>query len=226
MDNFFLIIAIIISGGVLAYAILNNIQYRKILRKVKSNEKLEEKELYFELKTRMQLIVSIFSISAVVAAYFGFTTEESINKSIDTQVRNSFAYHDSILQVSRNDHKTLKQSYDTLRKSYIILKNEFNHFQNFVKNNSIAGAYIVTNNTIKTGEILKIYYKNLITDKGAKLPSINKRPLVSLSGDDSKHITLENVAIDYIEIQADGYEGPNGEKEKTLSFDILIFIPQ
>lgn len=95
MTELFQIITLVFLASILALSIWN-LYILKTIKRSGFIAKNSDKELFFDLKYRIQLITTIFSIVIAILAYFGLTTQERINDTIQTNIDKEFKKYDSI----------------------------------------------------------------------------------------------------------------------------------
>ncbi len=109
----------------------------KILEAIKNGKKRFPDERYFELKSKIQYIVVIFSLVTFTVGLFGYTTIEKVRFDLTKQLRDSINYditvrqriiatYDSVIEDQSKTHeKFVTQSNKALQEVYKIRNDNY-----------------------------------------------------------------------------------------------------
>jgi hypothetical protein len=242
---------------VLEFAILITIAYlifidQRLLRRVVTYKRDEEKlkindERYYELNNKYQLLIVGSSFIILALGFFGY---DSIN-SIKGKINQDIDQYKSVLE----DYKKKIAAYDTLNKDLgkekefitTFLKNsleETNRLQRVLiqlqKDYSFnVRTYMVPNIPIQKKKItgteeyekIRVYFKDLKTNEGEKLPNFNDPPFLSIQNVGFafavmiKEVTKEYFEYEYGELKT--FDPKTGIEEPLFpisKFDILLTV--
>ncbi|NTW31785.1 MAG: hypothetical protein HGB12_04040 [Bacteroidetes bacterium] len=234
---------VIILSILLIFAGWNFFSTNRLIKNIKSNIKEENNDSrYFELKYRIEFIVAIFSVIIVVIGFLGYNTFENAKKEIHKSIIDK---NDSLFKIlSKNEIKLGKfdsgivklegknakidsglLKYDSkaksLNNSMLNLKNliEVINSKNILKQN----YYIVNSLSINLyNNIKKIYFNDLITDMGDKLPIFTSPPIILPIPEINWQVQVNSIKKDYFEVLP-GYEiGDYEPKDSIVKFSVLI----
>jgi hypothetical protein len=158
----------------IGFNIWNTVTLKRLLSRPLKNDQLNDKS-YWELKYKMQYMVTVFSVLIAIAAYLGYNTiddvKESVRKEfqgkldstkanmilIDSQIRNSkiefdtkVANTDSVLNSYQNMLLGLSNRTESVKKSISLSDKDLNTFKNRIaeinsKNIIQQNIYIIDN---------------------------------------------------------------------------------
>jgi hypothetical protein len=225
---------------------------RKLLRRVVTYKRDEEKlkindERYYELNNKIQLLIVVSSVIILTLAFIGY---DSIN-SIKSNINQDIGLYKSVLE----EYKKKITVYDTLNKN---LGKEMDLYETFLKKsieetNRLQGVlsqlqkdysfnvrtYMVSNIPIQKKKItgtedyekIRVYFKDLNTIEGKKLPNFNDPPFVSIQNVGFafavmiKEVTKGYFEYEYGELKAvDPKTGIETPLFPISKFDILITV--
>lgn len=170
MKESFGLIIITFLALVLALSIWNLLIMYKIKKTIKGKSSITANELYIELKSRIQLITTIFSIVVVILTYFGFTTEDRIKQRINDQVSEEFRKYDTI-------YKKLNEKQDSALNTSMEVKNILDNFDKQLEtlNNKLTNAtrQIPESNIRAIAKLLAQTYLVNLLDHG---PTVDAEP--------------------------------------------------
>lgn len=213
----------------------------KIYRNTKDGKEVAADEKYFELKYNINLLKSIAAILIFVLGYLGYSTykdfSDKVNKNFDEKIELQNKKHQEIsgktdrLRSSVDSLEILKNSLEVLIDSYEsklkILNDKILLINNSLKYN--PRIYVVKNlkfhdSNFYINNPLKIYFKDLTSIFGEKLPNFTKPPLINVQGY-SITIDVLDVTTEYV-IFASGsttdYTPNNKSDDEYYKFDIWM----
>lgn len=204
--------------ALLILAIWNFVIFHR-LKSVTGDNKIEEPR-YWELKYRMDYLVAVAAMGIAVLAFYGYqsfqSAREAVRSEIDLELRTIREDVNKTEQIVRN----LKSFSDSIRESVSVsgkkMDDQINHQLAVLKvlerkirvinNRNIVQQefYVVrslklpVNHELKPGSN-RVYYKDLITDKGDKLPEFANPPLVIPISQSTTEINIFNIKADSFE---------------------------
>lgn len=213
-ENFSLIIVAFLAL-VLASSIWNLLIMCKIKKSIKSKSSINANEFYFELKSRIQLITTIFSIVVVILTYYGFTTEDRIQQRIDNQVSEEFGKYDKRFASTDSSMSAIElfiKNLDVQKEAISsTLLNAGQGAKEIEKNINILASkklsnlnfYIVPGFKVDDDSgIIRCNYKDMLTSEGKKLPKFTKAPYLNIGVNSSTfNATMITNNIEYFEIK-------------------------
>lgn len=218
-----LVITVIIIGAWNAFGI-----HQLNKRPLRSNE-INDKH-YWELKYKMQFLITAFTLITAIAAYFGITTLSGVEDKIKTEFKSttdslriateslnlkleqlniSAIERDSSLRVAEKTIRDLGIRNRTLNNSLQLSANSLNQLKENIqllnesnKNQSIT--YIVENIKVgdmdKSGAWPKIYFKDLVQANGKPMPVFASPPIVVVASMRGSDASIRNVTNESFEI--------------------------
>lgn len=188
----FKIFLFVIASFILVTSIYNHIILRRINSLAKKRNPIINDGRYFELKYKIELYVIVISLIYAISGFLGYSFYIKFNERVN------------------NDYKIVADQKDSILVHYNKLKERIDS----TAKQELSGLYlfIVPNIKISNSETQKIYYKNMISSSGKKLPKITKTPYIQVAGD----ITVQIIDIntEFVEFAVLGSHTYNG-KEKT-----------
>lgn len=229
-ENFSLII-IAFLALVLALSIWNLLIMFKIKNSSKGKSSITANEFYIELKSRIQLITTIFSIVVVILTYYGFTTEDRIRQKINDQISEEFGKYDKRFASTDSSmlvYESFIKNFDAAKEAIAsTLLNagqgakEIERNINILASKKLSGLnlYIVPKFKVDdSSDTIRCYYKNMITSDGKKLPKFTRAPYINFGANSSfTAITIIN-NTEYFEFSICGICSSGGD----LLIDIWI----
>jgi hypothetical protein len=251
-----LILLLLIS--IIGFNVWNAINLRSLLKRPLRDNQLNDKN-YWELKYKLQYIVTIFSVLLAIAAYLGYNTienaKESITKdiasrvdstrkklvTINSQIENSQSYVDSSVKEAdlklknyRDLFIKLSEKTDFVKKTISLSSNDLIEFKKQVndinsKNIIQQNIYIVDNIQFTIPEITKfdslnvprrkrIYFSNLSTISGDKLPIFKKPPFILAFSNQGWDFLIPSVTPTYFDIEVNLLRDDDTQKTNLTVF--------
>lgn len=214
MKESFGLIIIAFLSLVLALSIWNLLIMYKIKNSIKGKSTLQSNELFLELKSRIQLISTIFSIVVVILTYFGFTTEDRIQQRIYDLVSKEFGKYetrfqsiDSSLINNESFIKSFNIEKQAITSTLLSTGQSAKEIQkniNLLASKKLSGInlYIVSNLKIDTKpDRVRIYYKDLSAADGRKLPKFTRPPSLKIEANYPVGAIIHNNNNEYFEIE-------------------------
>ncbi|MGE0076447.1 MAG: hypothetical protein AB7S48_01155 [Bacteroidales bacterium] len=235
METFLAILGLIILITIIFIFGIDFRLYKKLLRfKRNENETSISDEKYYELNYKIQLLIASTSIIVVVGGFLGYNSITSIKSDYNDNVKQykvKLKQYDSTL----NYYKKLVVSIDSQRIQTIEALNVSVKETNRLKTDLInlqkefspnVSTFIVKNIFFDRdkSENVRVYYKNLKTIEGVRLPSFDDPPILTILNSGTSTIYLLNITSEYFEyIQGISVElqDPN-ENKKNSKFDLMI----
>ena len=190
---------------------------------------------YYELNYKIQLIIASTSIIVVVGGYLGYNSIHTVNQEIDNSLskyREKLQKYDSTIVkynilISQLDSERVKVS-DALIGSLNEtqrLKGELIKLQREFSPN--IKTYIIKdiNYDPNKDESTRIYYKDLLTIDGSKLPLFNEPPILNVLDYGNSNISISKNTPEYFEYSLSSYleiDEKAGSIKPMHSFDLII----
>ncbi len=238
-DKLIYVILIAISGLIIYLLVLNIRTLKKVLKIERKKKKLDLSDAhYHELNNKIQLLIVITSIIVLVVGFLGYNsvnsviedTKSEISKELSTY-RKQLAASDSSIKIYNQIIKDMIAEKDTI----LQLSEGLNDLQDDYKLN--AKSYFIKNIPVRPeakdndDNPDRVYFKNLRTSSGAKLPKFDRDPFLALIGKGEGTVIIEDITKDYFEyyiMTFIEYEVAMGNKQaepnpKELnSFDLIL----
>jgi len=250
-----LTILIITTLGLIIYMIyLNQRTLRKIVNYKRSDKEIKiSDERYYELNNRIQLLIVVSSIIILIGGFVGYNSIGSIKKEISDDIehyKTNLQHYDENLKHSDSailkyqliiDSLEMKQtiiidSLDNLTQDANELKTALLKLQNDYRLSS--KTYFVTGIEVKPyvkGEKdethQRLYFKDLKTSSGKKLPNFKTEPYINIMGKGIGWVIIQKITTKYFEYgimrvvaidEKTGKEIDEQNPEVLKSFDLLI----
>lgn len=204
----FEITILIITLLVLGATIWNILLFSKIKKKLEVNENIENKENYFELKYKIQLITTIFSIVLFTISFFGYNSINSFNQELDNKINlkvNSYKSTFDSLNSRKNSLITTVNYLDS-----IITQTNFKVDKLLSKNILKPDIFIVRNISVEGNPKHQVFYfKNMKTITNEKLPVFKIPPTINISAPNGSVPIVNKITNDYIEFGGLMFGGNN-----------------
>lgn len=180
----FIIIVLLIGDLIFLY---------KIFKTLKKDREINPREEYFELKYNINLLKAITAILIFVIGFFGYNSYNNIKENIEKDIKGQQneisivfekigALNDTINNLEVLKAK-LESAIKTYEKSLKSINNKINNINSTTKYN--PKIYIVKDLKFsydKSKDGLKIYFRDLKTMFGEKLPDFKNVPFINVSG--------------------------------------------
>lgn len=230
---------------ILSLSIWNIILIYKIKTSAKGKNKIKNKELFFDLKYRIQLITTVFSIIIAAIAFFGYSSFDKIRSDIDNQISERFDRHKELYEKLQISKDSLILEYQTINDSLCTLKNNNRELNNDFENNKkqlnaiqsklnrisekeilTSNIYVIKNLTYKIEKNSSeyrnlettLYFRNLKTISGNNLPTFKTPPSINIIPIDGSDLESMEITTDYFRIHCGGSYADDFEP----NFDIWI----
>ena len=237
-----LTIGVIILFALLVVSAWNGYTLLQIKKMNKEGEKTSADERYYELKFKIQFLVAMFTFLAAIAGLYGYNTLEDVKQKLTTELNDSIDSlkqrlratttnlnsKDSIVKNLENDLGTLSENVPRLKKGFgqiefLERKIQTINGKNILKQN----YYIVTSLSFTTNDLskpAKIYFKDLTTNLGDKLPSFTRPPLIITVPDESIPVEVFDITLDSFTITPSStqYSDRFPWDGKPIFFSVLI----
>lgn len=208
---------------------------KKLIKKFSENKQsIFNDEKYFELKFRIQLIITTATIIMIIGGFIGFNSLKNIKDNLSTEInqyRLNFRIYDSTLlsykkQIAKLDTKRLliEEALTTSSGETDGLKIELIEIKK--KYSQKIKTYIIKDIEFErefVGE-KTIYYRDIETIEGNELPKFSKPPILNILDYGLNEIHIVDNTIDYFKFMISGYfaiEFPEGSHHDN-KFDLLI----
>ncbi|MCK5763920.1 MAG: hypothetical protein KAH05_07365 [Clostridiales bacterium] len=215
---FFIYVFLLVIIGLSAW---NICLFRKIKSHIEVKNKIEEKNLYFDLKYRLQFIMTIAAIVVAMITFFGYNQFTKIENDFEELINSKFEqYNDnydelaetnlSMNKLIEDSEKRIKDigakiniiSQDVLYGNLFIVENLFLNLKDFK-----LGKEIIQK---------KYYYKDLLTNNQNTLPKFNKAPSINIIPTTGAVISLSDNTNEYFEIELQSCN------EDSMFFEVWI----
>lgn len=229
MKESFSLIVIAFLALIFALSIWNLIIMEKIKKSIKSKSTLSTNEFYLELKSRIQLITTIFSIVVVIITYYGFTTEDRIQKEINKQVTEKFSKYDirfesvdSTLLINEMFVKNFEIAKEAISATLLNAGQDAKDIErniNILAAKKLSGLnlYIIPGFKISDQpDTVRCYYKNMITSEGKRLPKFTSPPFINFGSNPSIGAAIVKNTTEFFDITICSTCGDE------LTYDLLI----
>ncbi len=191
MDTIIIILFFALLGVVITLLVFDIIQFCKLNKYVKEGGDLKSKDAqYYELKFRIQLIISLASIILVIFGFFGFNSISNLRDEFSEKLEHyitNLERSDSLNVVYQNRIAELDSLNIQAVRAYNTSKGDANRLIGEL--GRLASKYTVEIETfmIKDIEIdpenrdpVRIYYSNLETTQGLSLPKFSSPPILNV----------------------------------------------
>lgn len=241
----YIIIALLSASIILSF--FNTLEIRKIKRVFNFQYTDEMKDLYFQLKLRVQFITAIVSVVVTIVVFFGFNAQKKVEESIKEGVTQEFGKYDSLykkydLQVTALSVyiSDMQNQSNTVSKDVGTAANRISELQKQLKaikekkflNKEIA---IIQNLPISYVDLDKsantdykdkviIYFKDQTTIEGEKLPPFKNIPVLNFTTRNGG-LQIVKVTNEYFEVVwgLSSMIEDEGIKNKNVYMDLWIF---
>jgi hypothetical protein len=241
----FIAILITIGIGILIYNFYSTYSIRSFFKTSNRRPEINDQK-YWELKYKIESLITISSVIIAIAAYLGISTLNDVKDQVTREIKPQV---DSITSQIAHLKDSLKKVNDTLAKykseiSFLdsgskIVKEKLLSSKGGIdkllldvaeisrKNKIQAQVFIVNNLSINIdnplgGPSYKINFSSLTTSTGDKLPVFNKPPLVVCVAKDGGGIYARNISTTSLEFfPADYLSAFSSTPNKTIS--LVIF---
>jgi hypothetical protein len=230
------------------------LKFRSIKKTIEQKNISENLDIdkYYELKWRINTLLTLGTIIGVMIGYLGFDIKSELAFKF-TEYKTKTEYLDSLITVLNNKttaidslSNSIERDFSEQIKKVDKYKSDIASLQANVKkdikdiqeeNLRQSQIYIVTNIPItianKDRAEQKIYYKDLVTNTGNKLPVFKKTPVIQILKNerDAEFLYILENTKEYFKLTyndpttltfADQNSIEGLEKPKTNKFDILI----
>lgn len=248
MENLIIVIAITILVTILYLIVINLRVLKKVVKyKLNDGQLTISDERYFELNNKIQLLIVVASILILVGGFIGYNSIHSINSEITEDIEHyqeTIVQYDSVilgythlisdLEIERrNITEILKSSINEsnrLQKVLIQLQNDYSFN---------VRTYMISNIPIEKKKIegandyekVRVYFKDLLTTEGEKLPHFKTPPFISIQNlGFAFTVMIKEINKEYFEYEFGQFSEWNqktGEKTPLFpisEFDLLITI--
>lgn len=213
----------LIAFGFLLFALLTlavwNFLIFHRLKSVTGVNKIEEPR-YWELKYRMDYLVAVAAMGVAVLAFYGYQSFQSAKEAVKTEINADLQTIREDVSKTENIVRGLKSFSDSIRDnvstSGVKMNEQISHNQVALKKLEQKIGEINSRNIVqqefyvvrslklsadheKVPGSNKVYYKDLITDKGDKLPEFSNPPLVIPITQSTTEINIFNIKTDSFE---------------------------
>lgn len=232
----FTIITIVLALIIIVLLIWDLNILRKIYKESQLGNSTLSDEKYFELKYNINLVKAISAIGIFIIGFLGFSTYDGFKEEITTDLDKSINIQDSHIELINSKINSLNQTLDTLE----VYKNNLEKLTiSYQKNlqsinkkiSSINNAarynpriYVVNNlkySYKKNENGLRIYFKDLTTIFGEKLPIFSRKPYINTEGHNID-IEIQEVTKTYVDFSSGSALGYGIDEFDTYIFDIWI----
>lgn len=234
-------ILILIGIATLIYNVWNTIVLKKFFKTSFRREQINDQK-YWELKYKIQSLVTIFLVIVGVVGYLGISTIDDVKKTVVKEIKPQLDSTMMAVDSLRDSLKTysllmedLKSNSQQVTSSLKISKNDVQSLINTInainkKNKIQAPVYVVNNIRIDTqidfgDPKATIYFKDLITSSGDKLPSFTKPPTVVVAANRANFYAT-SITPESFRIYQTMLAGLPGEKDIPKYLDVTLIIIQ
>ncbi len=237
-----IIIGVIILFALLVVSAWNGYTLLQIKKIHKEGEKTTPEERYYELKFKIQFLVAMFTVFAAIVGLYGYNTLEDVKQKLTNELNDSIDSlkqrlettatilntKDSIVRILENDLAALSENVPKLKKGFNQIEFLERRIQTINGKNILKqNYYIVTSLSFATNDLtkpVKIYFKDLATNLGDKLPSFTRPPLIITVPDESIPVEVFGITLDSFTITPSStqYSDRFPWDGKPIFFSILI----
>jgi flagellar biogenesis protein FliO len=248
MENLIIIVTVPILILIVYLIFINQKLLKKVVTYKRDDEKLKiNDERYFELNNKIQLIVVVSSIIVIIGGFIGYNTISAIKKGINKEIghyQEKISNYESIIKKynkliagldseRQNITKDLKKSIEETNKLHAELTQLQSDYTFNVRTFMVSNIKIQKRKIAGTEdfEIVRVYFRDLITTKGEKLPKFKKTPYISIQNFGyALSLMIKKVNTEFFEYE---YSDLNLLDEKTgkeepafqlSEFDLLITV--
>lgn len=206
MNTFSTVLLIIITS----LLILDVYFLTKLDKRIKKKKKIFLDQRYFELKTQINLIKAVSGIVLFVGTYLGVSTlneiKESFKNDFMVKVDSQKKQVDSLISVVKDYTKLIDklkiiesqgiENLSDINNEFKIVKNSLERNKNSMKH--FPQMFIIKGIKIKNS-VTKVYFRDLKTIDGKKLPNFNMPPAVNIQCYNAQAQILD-ITKDYFEL--------------------------
>lgn len=224
MENLIIVLILIVLILVVFLSIANYKALKKAITKGKI--KIGDKR-YYELNNKIQMLLIISSMIVLIGGFLGYNTITSIKDDIYNDINQyqvKIDQYTAILDSNKVSFEILKSELEisTQKANDIILELADNYLN--------VKTYLVQKLPVNNKEdSTRLYYKDLISSNGKKLPKFDKSPSLSIAGKGAGQIWFKVITKDYFEYTVLSFYSTDKKTGKTInssdsigSFDLLI----
>ena len=244
---------ILFAAALIGFNIWNAINLKTIIKKPLRNSDSLNDNKYWELKYKMQYMITVFSIILFVAAYFGFTSLQSVKTNLKTEIQASLDSTNRILEnieqkqlelnikVATTDSSILeaenailglmgreKALSGSLSMSDFSLTKLMQRISELNSKNIIQqNIYIVDNVEYSFDtywEFKKYYFKDLKSNTGQPLPAFKKPPFIFSVSNQGFTFALRKITSESFEMSASNASDP--DLNNINKFKATLFITE
>lgn len=241
-----IILLVIIGVALLVFNFWN----LRTLKSIKKNAIQKDSQLndakYFELKSKSEFIIAIFSVIVAVAGLLGYNTLQGAKNEIKSELINKTKSIDSLLTITEDRVQEKDSILAQLELKLDIIssliplnekqlnsqRSQLNSLQKVIRdlntNNKIKQSfYIVRNLEIKKSKkpLVKYFkFNNIKTNIGDNLPKFSKQPIVIPIPESTADFQVYNITSEgfYVGI-ASSTEWEEDQEPETYKFSLMIF---
>jgi hypothetical protein len=224
MENLIILMMLIVLILVIFLSITNYIALKKAITKGKT--KIGDKR-YYELNNKIQMIIIISSMIVLIGGFLGYNTISSIKEDIYmdiNQYQDKIDQYTAILDSNKVSFEKLNSELErSTQKANDIILELANNYLN-------VKTYLVQKLSVNNEkDATRLYFKDLTTSNGKKLPKFSKPPSLSIAGKGTGQIWFKVINKDYFEYTVLSFYSTDKKTGKTInssdsigSFDLLI----
>jgi hypothetical protein len=251
MEIYLIVIGIVIFGLIAYLIYIDQTILRKVVTYKRSDKKLKiSDERYYELNNKIQLLITCASIIVLVGAFLGVNELATLRKERSEDIESYksqlsqyeitikeynilIAKYDSVMKVKTDTLNRIIDEIKDIEKTLIQLQSDYS----FNVRTYMVANIPIPKNIIESPKDerkrVKVYFKNLKTTEGEKLPPFKKPPFINIQNlGFAFTIMITEIAQEYFEYEYGQIMlgDLEGGADKPLfpipitKFDILITI--
>jgi hypothetical protein len=191
-------------------SIWNIVLFYTLKKSIRIGRKIEDKDLYFELKYRIQLITTVFAIILAVITFYGYSTIDKFDDKISKEIKIEFGKHDSLYNILDVKKDRIVQDYAGILKEISSLKltldknkKDIGNLQDIYKD--LSNKDILKNNIFIVKDLFliagsgekKFYFKDILTVNNKPLPKFTSSPSISIVSTNGALIDIKKITKEY-----------------------------
>lgn len=223
------IILLIIGISVFVFSLWGFMLLKRHLRQFKGNYRHSSNitdEKYHELKARQDYLISVSAIIFALLSFIGYTSINNIKKDLSDQVEAERRSFNSLRDTAQGDLENLKitgKNYEDSVRSALqlvsVLKNQIGRIssKDVIKQNIyivdplVLGKFILDKSNSNVDYRI-VYFKDLITISGQKLPEFTAPPSIICFSKSSSLLMVDDITRKSFKIRADMILGTSPDR--------------
>lgn len=209
---------------------------RKIYKSTTNGNNILPDEKYFELKYNINLVKSVSVIGLFVIGFLGVSTVDGLKSNVTSEIETSIKTQDDRIEQITTKIEGLTTTLDTLENYKSELERVIKNYESNL--GSINSKVAQVNNSLKYNpriyivndlkysyernpKGLRVYFKDLTTVFGDKLPNFTNPPYINTEGYNIE-IEIQEVTTTYVDLASGSALGEGIDDEDTYLYSLWI----